>query len=559
MKGTSQSLLSEAAKEGPRETRFALSYETFPSHFKPAHNRRSPVSGRDGELTRSAHACSEALVWPPSCGHVRRRFPFAFFAINDAPIGQDFHLVEYVSTRGAAPALGFADALLAGLANDGGLYTPRSTPRLAGDDIRSLRGIPYAAAAIRVMRPFIAGGLDAASLEKTVFDAYAGFSHAATAPLAQVDTNLFALELFHGPTLAFKDFAMQWLARAMGHVLRQRGERATILGATSGDTGAAAIEAFAGEADVDIFILYPNGRVSDVQRRQMTTVRKANVHALALEGTFDDCQRIAKELFGDAALRRELNLTGVNSINWARIVAQIVYFFVAAVALGAPERPVSFAVPTGNFGDILAGYYAKRMGLPIERLIVATNENDILARALKSGRYEPRGVRATQSPSMDIQVSSNFERLLFEASDQDAGAVQASMSGLARNGWFAIPEKTLERIGADFSAERIDERACADEMARVYRESGTIVDPHSAVGLHAARCALRVSPKTPVIALLTAHPAKFPEAVARATGVRPPLPHHLAGLMEREETIRVLPNEAKAVADYLRETARAPA
>jgi len=481
------------------------------------------------------------------------------FAINDAPIGQDFHPVEYVSTRGAAPALGFADALLAGLANDGGLYTPRSTARFTEDDIRSLRGIPYAEAAIRVMTSFIAGGLDAASLERTARDAYAGFSHPATAPLAQIDVNLFALELFHGPTLAFKDFAMQWLARAMGHVLHQRGERATILGATSGDTGAAAIEAFAGVRGVDIFILYPNGRVSDVQRRQMTTVRKANVHALALEGSFDDCQRIVKELFGDLALRRELNLTGVNSINWARIAAQIVYYFVAAVALGAPERPVSFAVPTGNFGDVLAGYYAKRMGLPVERLIVATNENDILVRALKSGRYEPRGVRATQSPSMDIQVSSNFERLLFEASDQDAGAVRSSMSALARNGWFAIPAETLGRIRADFSAEAIGEAACADEIGRVYRDSGIIVDPHSAVGLRAARRALRASPKTPVIAVGTAHPAKFPDAVERATGVRPALPKHLADLVDREETVRVLPSEAKAVADYLRETARAPA
>jgi threonine synthase len=352
---------------------------------------------------------------------------------------------------------------------------------------------------------------------------------------------------------------MQWLGRAMGCILRQRQGRATILGATSGDTGAAAIEAFGGESETDIYILYPHGRVSDVQRRQMTTVKKPNVHALAIQGTFDDCQRIVKELFGDLALRDELNLSGVNSINWARILAQIVYYFTAAGALGAPERAVSFAVPTGNFGNILAGYYAKRMGLPIGQLIVATNENDILARALETGRYEPRKVRPTQSPSMDIQVSSNFERLLFEASGQNAERVKALTSSFARDGYFLIPPAALKRIRADFAAETVDEAACADEMGRVFRESGIVVDPHSAVGLRAARAALRSSPATPVIALGTAHPAKFPDAVARATGVRPALPEHLADLFEREEKISVLPNEAKAVAAFLRETARAPA
>jgi len=467
--------------------------------------------------------------------------------------------VQYVSTRGTAPLLGFADVLLAGLAKDGGLYTPRSIPRWTDDDIRGLRGLAYSAAAIKVMATFIAGELGSASLERMTRDAYAGFGHAATAPLVQVDVNLFALELFHGPTLAFKDFAMQWLGRAMGHILRQRHGRATILGATSGDTGAAAIAAFGGASETDVYILYPHGRVSDVQRRQMTTVRKPNVHALAIEGTFDDCQRIVKDLFGDLALRNELKLSGVNSINWARILAQIVYYFVAAVALGAPERVVSFAVPTGNFGNILAGYYAKQMGLPVERLIVATNENDILARALETGRYEPRKVRPTQSPSMDIQVSSNFERLLFEASGQDPGAVQALMSSLARDGWFSIPPAVLEAVRADFGAAKVDEEACADEMGRVYRESGIVVDPHSAVGLRAARAALAASPETPVIALGTAHPAKFPDAVERATGVRPALPKALADLFDREEEFRVLPNDAKAVAACLRETASTPA
>jgi len=467
--------------------------------------------------------------------------------------------VQYVSTRGAAPILGFADALLTGLARDGGLYTPLTLPALRPDDIRALRRLPYHRAAMRVMSEFVGDDFSASELEAITVDAYVGFRHAATAPLVQIEPNLFALELFHGPTLAFKDFAMQWLGRAMNRVLADRGERATILGATSGDTGAAAIEAFGGLARTDVYILYPQGRVSDVQRRQMTTVGKANVHALAIEGTFDDCQRIVKDLFGDLGFRDAMRLSGVNSINWARILAQVVYYFVAAVALGAPDRAISFAVPTGNFGDILAGYYAKRMGLPIERLIIATNENDILARTLATGRYAPRGVKATQSPSMDIQVSSNFERLLFEASGQDAEGVRKLMTQLAADGSFAIPGATLGRIRADFGAERVDEAQCAAEMTRVYRDCALIVDPHSAVGIGAARRALGRAPSTPMAALGTAHPAKFPEAVEAATGVRPPLPAHLADLMERPETIVVLPNDKAAVARYLHETARAPA
>jgi len=467
--------------------------------------------------------------------------------------------VQYVSTRGAAPILGFADALLAGLARDGGLYAPRTVPEQRPDAIRALSGLAYADAAVRVMKPFIAGDFGDAEFRATTSDAYSGFRHAATAPLVQIGANLFALELFHGPTLAFKDFAMQWLGRAMNRALAERGQRATLLGATSGDTGAAAIEAFGGQTQTDVYILYPHGRVSEVQRRQMTTAGKPNVHALAIDGTFDDCQRIVKDLFADLALRDQMSLSGVNSINWARILAQIVYYFTSAVALGAPERPVSFSVPTGNFGDILAGYYAKRMGLPIERLIVATNENDILARALASGRYEPRGVKPTQSPSMDIQVSSNFERLLFEASGQSAEVVRSLMADLASDGWFAIPSAIVQRIRADFDAERVDEAACAAEMGRVYRESGLVIDPHSAVGVAAGRRALAAAPATPVIALGTAHPAKFPDAVEQATGVRPRLPPHLADLTDRPETIVRLPNDRNAVADYLDQTARAPA
>ena len=465
--------------------------------------------------------------------------------------------MQYISTRGAAPTLGFADVLIAGLARDGGLYTPLALPEWRLESIRGLRGLGYADAAVRIMTPFVAGAFGAAELEAMTAEAYAGFRHPATAPLVQIDVNLFALELFHGPTLAFKDFAMQWLGRAMNRILSERSLRATILGATSGDTGAAAIEAFGGQPQTDVYILYPLGRVSDVQRRQMTTVGKPNVHALAIEGTFDDCQRIVKELFSDLAFRDEMSLSGVNSINWARILAQIVYYFFSGVALGAPERPVSFAVPTGNFGDILAGYYAKRMGLPVERLIVATNENDILARTLATGRYEPRGVKETQSPSMDIQVSSNFERVLFESSEQDPEAIRTLMADFSRNGSFTIPSPVLKRIRDDFSAERIDETDCDREMGRAYRESGLVIDPHSAIGVGAARRALAVSPTTPVIAVGTAHPAKFPDAVERATGVRPPLPAHLSDLMHRKETIVGLPNDRNVVAHYLRQTARA--
>jgi threonine synthase len=467
--------------------------------------------------------------------------------------------VDYVSTRGAAPTLGFADALLTGLARDGGLYLPLSVPHLPPDAIRALSGVPYPEAAARIIAPFVDPDFHPDEIKSMTAAAYAGFRHAAVAPLTQIDDNLFALELFHGPTLAFKDFAMQWLGRAMNRVLRQRGARAAIIGATSGDTGAAAIEAFAEQSQVEVFILYPQGRVSDVQRRQMTTVDRPNVHAIAVQGSFDDCQRIVKELFGDLAFRDEMRLSGVNSINWARILAQIVYYFVAAVALGAPERPISFAVPTGNFGDVLAGYYAKRMGLPIERLIIATNDNDILVRTLANGRYAPKGVKATQSPSMDIQVSSNFERLLFEASGRDSREVVARMGELAKEGSFTIPAFALARIRADFDAFRVDEPACVEEMGRVYRNSGIVIDPHSAVGVRAARTALGSTPATPVVALATAHPAKFPDAVERATGVRPPLPERLSDLMERREAIVVLPNDGRAVADYLRQTARAAA
>jgi threonine synthase len=459
--------------------------------------------------------------------------------------------VLYLSTRGEAPKLGFSDALLAGLARDGGLYVPDVMPRMTRAAIEALAGASYAESAAEIISPFVDDALGKDDLGAMTRETYSGFRHAATAPLVEIAHNLFVLELFHGPTLAFKDFAMQWLGRAMNRALQARGARATIVGATSGDTGAAAIEAFAGQSQTDIFILYPHGRVSDVQRRQMTTVDQPNVHAIAIEGSFDDCQAIVKGLFNDLAFRDKHHLSGVNSINWARIVAQIVYYFTSAVALGAPHRRVSFTTPTGNFGDILAGWCAKRMGLPISRLVIATNENDILARALISGEYEARGVVATQSPSMDIQVSSNFERLLFDAYNRDAPALRGLMANFAQSKSFAIAPGPLKTIRDDFDAFSTDEAACADEIARVYRESGYMLDPHTAVGVHAARRALARDRVTPMIALATAHPAKFPDAVERATGVRPSLPPHLADLMSRRERIEVLPNDQGVVQRFI--------
>ena len=345
--------------------------------------------------------------------------------------------IRYVSTRGTAPVLGFEDVMLTGLARDGGLYVPEAWPRLAPSQIAELSGLSYADVATRVMAPFVGPDIPEDEFHEIVTDAYATFSHSAVAPLVELAPNQWLLELFHGPTLAFKDIAMQLLARLMDRALTRRGAVATIVGATSGDTGGAAIEAFAGREAIEIFILHPYGRVSDVQRRQMTTSQASNVHNIAIEGTFDDCQALVKAMFNDLERRDRLALAGVNSINWARIMAQCVYYFTSAVALGGPERSISFCVPTGNFGDIFAGYVASRMGLPVERLVIATNTNDILARTLKTGRYEPKGVVATSSPSMDIQVSSNFERLIFEAAGRDADRVCGLMNGLAQDGGFA--------------------------------------------------------------------------------------------------------------------------
>ena len=467
--------------------------------------------------------------------------------------------MHYVSTRGEAPTLGFADAMLAGLARDGGLYVPHGLPHWSPSDIRTLAGLSYAEAATRIILPFTGGDVGEAELGAMAREAYAGFRHAARAPVAQIDDNLFLAELFHGPTLAFKDFAMQLLGRLMNDALRRRGARATIVGATSGDTGAAAIEAFGGQSQADIFILFPHGRVSEVQRRQMTCVDKPNVFAVAIEGDFDDCQALVKGLFNDLPLRDALKLSGVNSINWARIVAQIVYYFTCAVALGAPSRAVSFAVPTGNFGDVLAGYYARKMGLGIERLVIASNENDILPRLLETGVYRTAKVTPTRSPSMDIQVASNFERALFEAYSRDSRAIRALMAQLAETGEFTVARGPIEALRREFEASRASEAECADEMARVHREAGIVVDPHTAVGVHAARAALARHPATPMIALATAHPAKFPEAVLAATGATAPLPAHLADLMARQESFDVLPDDLAALANYVSKRARAAA
>jgi threonine synthase len=464
--------------------------------------------------------------------------------------------VRYISTRGEAPPLGFIDVTLAGLARDGGLYVPEEWPVLAPDAIAALAGRPYAEIAVEVLRPFVAGALAEADLARMAREAYVGFRHPAVVPLRQLAPDRFVLELFHGPTLAFKDLAMQLLARFMDHVLRQRGERVTIVGATSGDTGGAAVEAFRGSSQVDIVVLYPQGRISEVQRRMMTTTSDDNVHALAIDGTFDDCQAILKGLFNHHAFRDRVRLSGVNSINFARIVAQVVYYFAAAVALGAPQRKVAFTVPTGNFGDVFAGYVAACMGLPVERLVIATNVNDILVRMLATGAYEPRGVTATSSPSMDIQVSSNFERLLFDAGDRDAAAVRAAMASLGQSRRFEVAEKTLSAIRARFGAGRADEEETAATIRTVRREADYLIDPHTAVGIAVAEKDIR-NPGVPMIVLSTAHPAKFPDAVEAACGIRPALPDWLADLPARPERITTLPADQGAVERFILGVSRA--
>ncbi len=456
--------------------------------------------------------------------------------------------MNYISTRGTAPALAFDDTLLAGLARDGGLYVPERWPQLSPGDIAALAGLPYAELAVRVMAPYVGDAIPAAAFARIVEQAYEGFSHPKVAPLTRLGDNEWLLELFHGPTLAFKDFALQLIGRLFDHVLEARGERATVVGATSGDTGPAAIEGCRDRANLDIFVLHPKGRISEVQRRQMTTVLVDNVHNVAIEGTFDDCQALVKAMFADARFRDEMALAAFNSINWARVMAQTVYYFFAAVELGAPRREVAFSVPTGNFGDVFAGYVARQMGLPVRRLVIATNRNDILARVCATGRYQVAEVVPTLSPSMDIQVASNFERLLFELYDRDGAAV----ARLAAEGEFTLEPARLDAIRAVFAAHRLDDDGTEAEIARVHRESGVLVDPHTAIGVAAGR-ACRDDEDVPMVALGTAHPAKFPEAVERATGVRPALPARLADLSERPERYDVLPNDLAAVQALVRD------
>ncbi len=464
--------------------------------------------------------------------------------------------MEYISTRGSAPTLDFRAATLAGLAGDGGLYLPAHWPQMPTADIRALAGLSYAETAVRVMLPFVAGVLTEPELRQLCTAAYGNFSHDAVTPLVQLDHRHWLLELFHGPTLAFKDVALQLLGQLFEKFLGGGDTDITIVGATSGDTGSAAIEAVAGREHIQIFMLHPEGRVSDVQRRQMTTVLAPNVHNIAIDGSFDDAQAMVKRLFGDADARGQLTLSAVNSINWARLMAQIVYYFYAAVRLGGPDRPVAFSVPTGNFGDVFAGYVAAKMGLPIARLVVATNVNDILHRALTRGDYSAGTVTATATPSMDIQVSSNFERLLFDLSGRDGAAITGMMGEFDRQRAMTIPADMLAGARGLFSSASIDGDAMALALRWAQEHGGQIIDPHSAVGLAAART-LDIDADIPVVTLATAHPAKFREAVERATGVRPPLPARLGNLFEREERYTKLPGDYDAVKAFvLAESAR---
>ena len=450
--------------------------------------------------------------------------------------------MQYHSTRGTAPALGFEDAMLAGLARDGGLYVPAEIPRMDAAAIADLAGRPYEEIVLRVIRPFT--GMAESRLSDLIGRAYAGFGHDARAPLVQLGPNHFLLELFHGPTLAFKDFAMQLIGQLFQDAMRRRGQRITIVGATSGDTGSAAIEAFRGLDNVECFILFPHGRVSEVQRRQMTTPAESNVHALAMDGDFDDCQAAVKEMFGDGAFRDRVGLTAVNSINWARVLAQVVYYVSAAVSLGAPHRAVGFTVPTGNFGDIFAGDIARRMGLPIDRLVIATNRNDILHRTILTGDHRKEGVEPTISPSMDIQVSSNFERALYMAYGRDGRAVAQLMDELKSDGGFAVSQGALGSLRDTYASGRASEEETRATIRDMHRRTGQTLCPHTAVGVKVAEEHIGASP---MVTLATAHPAKFPDAVEAATGQRPALPPRMADLFDRPERVTRVANDIPAL------------
>ncbi len=458
--------------------------------------------------------------------------------------------MRYVSTRGRAPALSFEEAMLTGLARDGGLYLPETIPALTPEQIAAFAGMSYEEVAYHVMRPFIGDAFGDKEFQAIIARAYAPFGHPARAPLKQLAPNHFLLELFHGPTLAFKDFAMQLIGQMFQVALSRRGARVTIVGATSGDTGSAAIEAFRGLDAADVFILFPEGRVSEVQRRQMTTPDAPNIHALAVKGDFDDCQARLKDMFNDHAFRDEVRLAGVNSINWARVLAQVVYYFTAAVSLGAPHRPVSFAVPTGNFGDIFAGYIAKRMGLPVADLVIATNQNDILHRTFISGAHVKEGVRPSISPSMDIQVSSNFERALYYAYGGDAAAIAQQMTALKDEGGFSVSQGAMHVLRETFSSGRASEEETSATIKATHAATGEVLCPHSAVGVKVA--SEHVGP-VPMVTLATAHPAKFPDAVEAATGIRPPLPNRMSDLYERAERQTPVENDLGALQSLIRE------
>ncbi|HEY8603520.1 threonine synthase [Tsuneonella suprasediminis] len=462
--------------------------------------------------------------------------------------------MEYVSTRGSAPALDFESVTLAGLASDGGLYLPGVWPRFSAAEIAALRGLPYPQLAAKVMQPFVGDSLSPERLLELCEQAYGRFAHAAVTPLVQLDEQHWVLELFHGPTLAFKDVALQLLGLLFEEFLSRRSDHLTIVGATSGDTGSAAIDALAGRAQVDVFMLHPNGRVSDVQRRQMTTVLAPNVHNIAIDGSFDDAQAMVKRMFADSEMTGRFRISAVNSINWARLMAQVVYYFAAALQLGAPERKVAFAVPTGNFGDVFAGYVAAQMGLPIEQLIVATNVNDILHRALTDGDYSAGTVTPTAAPSMDIQVSSNFERLLFDAGGRDGAALAEQMRGFEASKAMRLTNAQREGAAALFTSARADAKDMGEAMRWAWENCGEVLDPHSAIGLHAARAA-DIAADVPVVTLATAHPAKFRDAVERATGTRPHLPARVGDLFAREERYDELPGDYDAVRAYVAERA----
>src|SRR5271169_1800085 len=469
-------------------------------------------------------------------------------------------VVRYLSTRDPRPSprmLSFEDVLLAGLADDGGLYVPAHLPALDAEDVRGFYGLPYAEVAAHIVALFAGDTFSAAELQPIAERVYRGFRHAAVAPLVQLDERLWLMELFHGPTMAFKDLALQLVGPLFDAALARRHDHATIIGATSGDTGSAALAACCNREAIDIFILYPHGRISEVQRRQMTTVDSANAHAVAIEGTFDDCQDLVKALFADAELRRALNLAAVNSINWARIAAQTVYYFAAGAALGAPERPVSFSVPTGNFGNVYAAHIARLMGLPIARLVIGTNRNDILACYIASGDMTISPVEPSLSPSMDIQVSSNFERLLFELKGRNGAAVAEAMKMFRQFGSLPADDQALRVACRLFSAHKVDDTQTMQTIAETYARSGTLIDPHTAVAVAAARAETGAAEgRVPIVALACAHPAKFPEAVERATGIRPALPPALGELLERRERLVVLPNDLGPVTRFIRAHAR---